>query len=98
MSNSTNPDMTAARAHLNDLGIPTNDASNGIFLPSTNAVASQVAADTGEILPGHKSIHTKDYISDVASRVLGSDTKDAALEQLAAIKENILNGLYGKAR
>jgi A nuclease family of the HNH/ENDO VII superfamily with conserved AHH len=68
------------------LGIGINDAENGVFLPQV----------PGSQAPGayHPSLHNNDYYNQLQRDFIDVNTKDRAIEVLANIRSQLLNGTY----
>jgi hypothetical protein len=85
------------RKLLDKLGIDTNDAANGVYLPQTKAAAAGTKAHY------HPSVHTKQYFINVNKRLEkaaeeGGPTlegqRQAVIEELAKIRRELENGTF----
>jgi RHS repeat-associated protein len=74
-----------ARAHLAELGIDINSSVNGIFLRYTEKGRG----------PLHLGGHTQKYYEAVNKRILKTNTREEATEELRKIASEIMNGKLG---
>ena len=74
-----------ARRVLWKFGISINDAANGVFLPIVEGVADASY---------HPRLHTKEYYDKVNELLSYATTRDEALEILAQIRMQLLNGEF----
>jgi predicted RNA-binding protein associated with RNAse of E/G family len=91
------PEANDARKLLEDLGLDTNEAANGVYLPQTKAAAAGTSAQY------HQSIHTEQYFINVEDRLKkaakeGGPTlegqRQAVIEELARIRRELENGTF----
>jgi hypothetical protein len=91
------PEAKNARNLLTELGLDTNDAANGVYLPQTKAAAAGTSAQY------HPSTHTKQYFINVNKRLEkavgeGGPTlegqREAVIEELARIRRELENGTF----
>jgi hypothetical protein len=91
------PSAVEARRLLTKLGIDTNDAANGVYLPQTRATANLTRAQY------HPSTHTKQYFINVEDRLKkaakeGGSTfegqRQAVIEELVKIRQELENGTF----
>jgi RHS repeat-associated protein len=88
MSNSTDPRMIAARAHLQTHGVDINAPENGIFLPRSSADA------VGTGLPAHSSLHTDAYKQAVHDRITAANNPAEVQQALTDIQNGLKNGTF----
>ena len=74
-----------ARQKLDALGIPINDASNGVFLSTSKNVAGTTY---------HRTLHTEAYYNKVAGLLNNAKTKEEGIAVLNYIKQALLNGSF----
>jgi hypothetical protein len=91
------PAAKNARKLLEDLGLDTNEAVNGVYLPQTKTAAAGTSAQY------HPSTHTKQYFINVNKRLEfaakeGGTTlegqRQAVIEELADIRKQLENGTF----
>jgi hypothetical protein len=80
-----------------EIGIDTNDAANGVYLPQTKAAAAGTSAQY------HPSTHTKQYFINVQERLEFAAKKGGAtlegqrqevINELAKIRRELENGTF----
>ena len=87
-SNDTNPNMVAAREHLDKHGVGKNGSSNGVFLPTSTAVKE--SAKTKAI--AHSRVHRNKYKKMVKNRITSLSSKEDIEKELKKIGSELLDG------
>ena len=90
MSNSSAPLMVGARDHLASLNIPINSAPNGVLLPRTMAVASEL----GNPNLYHGAMHSNVIIREVSRAILSTTTAEQASQMLKALGRAMRKGRF----
>jgi hypothetical protein len=74
-----------AREKLRLFGIDINDASNGVFLPTSKNISQSTY---------HRTLHTAEYYEKVNNMLSSAKSREQALEVLAEIKSMLMNGTF----
>jgi hypothetical protein len=91
------PAAKNARKLLEEIGLDTNEAFNGVYLPQTKAAAAATKAHY------HPSVHTKQYFININKRLEFAVKKGGAtlegqrqevIKELARIRRELENGTF----